>query len=192
MELASNLKILCLKTGRDEFARLYPHPWLLRELTRDESGMFTPTGATLPGIPVYPTTALRSRPVIASARMAWRVAREPQNFGGMPVIKTRANPWQSRILIGRAGNNDLVLSDESVSKLHAHLVRTSDGCWHLHDVSSANGTLVDGRKLSVGEGALMHSGAVLQFGHVRCEFIESAELYAALRGEVLGKSPLVL
>ena len=48
----------------------------------------------------------------------------------------------SELRIGRGGDNDLVLPDVSVSRRHASLRREADG-WHVHDLGSTNGVLVN-------------------------------------------------
>jgi ABC-type multidrug transport system ATPase subunit len=63
--------------------------------------------------------------------------------------------------IGRSPmDNDLVLNDEEISRLHAHLIRGSDGAWIVED-HSANGTFVDGQKVSR---AILRLGCILSFG----------------------------
>ncbi len=54
--------------------------------------------------------------------------------------------------VGRSKENDVVLSDASVSRFHAHLLRRAD-CYYIHDVGSAVGTLVNGERVT-GEVAL--------------------------------------
>src|SRR5580704_10198412 len=63
--------------------------------------------------------------------------------------------------IGRSPiDNDLVLNDEEISRLHAHLTRGSDGAWIVED-HSANGTFVDGQRVSR---AILCLGCILRFG----------------------------
>jgi pSer/pThr/pTyr-binding forkhead associated (FHA) protein len=45
-----------------------------------------------------------------------------------------------RYTIGRDENNDIVLSDPSVSRQHAEIVDTGDGTYKLVDSGSSNGT----------------------------------------------------
>src|SRR5262245_5971398 len=49
-----------------------------------------------------------------------------------PLVKRQGNPYPDRISIGRARNCDVVITDASVSKLHAH-VRAEAGGWVLVD-----------------------------------------------------------
>ncbi|HEV2854439.1 MAG TPA: adenylate/guanylate cyclase domain-containing protein [Thermoanaerobaculia bacterium] len=47
-----------------------------------------------------------------------------------------------RTRLGRGGDNDVVLSDVSVSRYHAEILRESDG-WFVHDLKSTNGVEVN-------------------------------------------------
>jgi hypothetical protein len=50
------------------------------------------------------------------------------------------------VVVGRAEQADLVVTDETVSRLHAQIVRTPDGLI-LTDLASTNGTWIDGRRI---------------------------------------------
>jgi ABC transport system ATP-binding/permease protein len=55
----------------------------------------------------------------------------------------------SRVLrIGRATDNDIVVSDLSVSRYHAELRRSSRGGYEIADLSSHNGTFVNGQRVT--------------------------------------------
>jgi pSer/pThr/pTyr-binding forkhead associated (FHA) protein len=70
-----------------------------------------------------------------------------------------------RITIGRATGNDVVLSDDGqVSRVHAVLERLA-GAWSVRDVSSRNGTFVNGNRVS-GE-ARLGAGDELRIGRTR-------------------------
>ena len=70
-----------------------------------------------------------------------------------------------RITVGRAAGNDIVLSDDGqVSRVHAVLERLGGG-WSIRDVSSRNGTFVNGNRLS-GE-ARVGPGDELRIGRTR-------------------------
>jgi len=47
-----------------------------------------------------------------------------------------------RVRLGRGGDNDIVLTDVSVSRNHAEIRRGPDG-WHIHDLRSTNGVEVN-------------------------------------------------
>lgn len=50
--------------------------------------------------------------------------------------------------IGRGPDNDIVLDDPATSRRHAH-IEFRDGMYVLTDLGSANGTLVNGRRVTV-------------------------------------------
>ena len=51
---------------------------------------------------------------------------------------SRSSP--ATYVIGRSTAADIKLSDPTVSRLHAELVRSGDGTWHLTDRRSSGGT----------------------------------------------------
>jgi pSer/pThr/pTyr-binding forkhead associated (FHA) protein len=65
--------------------------------------------------------------------------------------------------IGRGDYNDVVISDASVSTMHAKLQRR-EAIWILTDLGSTNGTFVEGERVS-GEAALT-PGTTLKFGDI--------------------------
>jgi hypothetical protein len=71
-----------------------------------------------------------------------------------------------RLRIGRAEENDLVLSDPRVSRFHAEIKRGPQG-YVLRDLGSTNGTLVGERRIKE---RLLEDGDVISMGGVRMEF----------------------
>lgn len=69
---------------------------------------------------------------------------------------------RARITIGRVADNDLQLADDKVSRHHAVIEMQDGGRVVLHDLSSRNGTFVDGVRLS-GSRVLV-GGERLRFG----------------------------
>ena len=72
-----------------------------------------------------------------------------------------------RLRIGRAVESDLVLPHASVSRRHAELGPQPDGTWRLTDLSSKNGSFVDGGRIA---NADLSRSSWLRFGDVHCEF----------------------
>lgn len=68
------------------------------------------------------------------------IDRTPSAVLSLPTRKLR---------IGRATDNDVVVSDLSVSRHHAELRRTSRGEYEIVDLNSHNGTYLNGRRISV-------------------------------------------
>ncbi|NUR84762.1 MAG: FHA domain-containing protein [Nonomuraea sp.] len=93
---------------------------------------------------------------------AWRKPRLPR----------LALPDDNRLryVVGRGSACDLVLSDLTVSRVHAELRREEDGSWLLVDLGSLNGTRLNGWRL-VGP-AKVHSGDEVSFGD--CGFMVTA------------------
>ena len=54
--------------------------------------------------------------------------------------------------------------DPGISRLHAVLTPAPDGTWSILDPGSANGTLVNGRELAVGEMVTLHEGDRINLG----------------------------
>ncbi|MGH7748775.1 MAG: FHA domain-containing protein, partial [Candidatus Dormibacteria bacterium] len=70
-----------------------------------------------------------------------------------------------RVTVGRHAGNDIVLaSDDSVSRLHAVLERLGPGWW-LRDLASRNGTFVNGAR--VAQGRALVNGDELRIGSTR-------------------------
>lgn len=53
--------------------------------------------------------------------------------------------------IGRMGDTDLCLPDDSVSRCHAELTRTAEGSYTIKDLNSSNGTYLNGSRISAPE-----------------------------------------
>ncbi|GAA2265115.1 DUF1707 and FHA domain-containing protein [Nonomuraea roseoviolacea subsp. roseoviolacea] len=120
-------------------------------------------------LPRRRTFRQRVTDVVASAsdfttglRAAWRRPRLPR----------LALPDDDRLryVVGRGAACDLVLSDLTVSRVHAELRREADGGWMLVDLGSLNGTRLNGWRL-VGP-ARVKSGDEISFGD--CGFLLSS------------------
>jgi transcriptional regulator with GAF, ATPase, and Fis domain len=100
--------------------------------------------------------------------VATRAVQTPETSVGIQalVLSGRAKGTSARIgerlRIGKAPDNDLVLSDDTVSRTHCELLRVEGGVL-VRDLGSTNGTRVQGAKVSE---AVVQPGAVLQVGEV--------------------------
>jgi pSer/pThr/pTyr-binding forkhead associated (FHA) protein len=70
------------------------------------------------------------------------------------------------LLIGRSRRCDFIVTDPSVSRRHALLMRAPDG-WMVYDLGSTNGTRVNGWRI---ERAVLHAGDELELGASRFRF----------------------
>ncbi|SEG87289.1 FHA domain-containing protein [Actinacidiphila yanglinensis] len=105
----------------------------------------------LPGAEIAPAAAppagprgLLRRAATAPAQALGRVRRR-HRIRRLPVLALPA-AGSRPLVVGRSPGSDLRLSHDSVSRTHAVLTPTLDG-WSLRDLSSMNGTLVNGRRL---------------------------------------------
>lgn len=73
-----------------------------------------------------------------------------------------------RATVGRDAACDVVLDDDSVSRKHAELFRDDRGQYRIKDLDSANGTFIDGEKVSAA--TLLPDGARIRFGDVELLF----------------------
>ena len=68
--------------------------------------------------------------------------------------------------VGRTKENDLVLDDTSVSKIHAAFVFNSQSKLMLADTGSTNGTFINGKRIAYGRAFNVNDGDTLGFGTV--------------------------
>ena len=101
------------------------------------------------GAPPRPPTVIAARPVMAAAA--------PPSVPAMPAGAATASHREPSVIrqlptkvlrIGRAPDNDIVVSDLGVSRHHAELRRTGSG-YEIVDLDSHNGTFVNGQRVSV-------------------------------------------
>jgi pSer/pThr/pTyr-binding forkhead associated (FHA) protein len=91
----------------------------------------------------------------------------------MPAVLTvreagaeRRIVFAARAVIGRDTDCDVVLTSRSVSRRHAIIERSAEG-WVAHDLGSANGLFVEGKRVSE---APVTPGTSLRFGDVEATF----------------------
>ena len=84
--------------------------------------------------------------------------------GSAPGQFTGTYRTSSRVRIGRALDNDIVVDDLLASRHHAELRTAHDGSFELVDLGSHNGTYVDGRRVT-GRTTKLKEGALVAVGH---------------------------
>lgn len=77
---------------------------------------------------------------------------------------------RNRALIGRSPDCDVVIADDDVSRNHALLYREGGQVW-IRDLSSANGTVVDGQRLG-SEPVPLQPGSIVSLSEHRYRFVE--------------------
>lgn len=99
-----------------------------------------------------------------------------------PLVKKAGASFADRITIGRTTNNDLVVVDHSVSRLHAY-VRQQGGAWVVADAGSKNGSWLRGEPLEARRERPLASRIVLRLGDVDLTFYLAADLFTVLGGD---------
>lgn len=164
---------------RDEFNAEHPHAFLLRHRGEDSGPQAwtfrTQTVASAP-------RALLERAENENVRLAPEIA----DYEVYPVAKAPNNPWPERISVGRAKNNDVVLADNSVSKLHAHfkLVEGTND-YAIVDAGSRNGTRVNETRLQAGVPTTVQVGDAITFGRTKVSFLDGDALYELVARHVV-------
>ena len=127
------------------------------------------------GAPPRPPTVIAAKPVMATGAPTTS-HREPSVIRRLPTKVLR---------IGRAPDNDIVISDLSVSRHHAELRRTASA-YQIVDLNSHNGTFVNGQQVGsaplaegdivgIGPSTFRLSGTELQ------EFVDTGDVSLVAR-----------
>lgn len=97
--------------------------------------------------------------------MPWLVVNEE---GEDPrALEIAASPFR----IGRRAGNDLVLSDFGASRDHSR-IEQDGGNWRLVDLGAANGTYLNGRRLSANSPEPLEPGDEIQIGRAKLHYFE--------------------
>ncbi|HEX8734627.1 MAG TPA: FHA domain-containing protein, partial [Pyrinomonadaceae bacterium] len=72
--------------------------------------------------------------------------------------------------VGRTKENDLMLDDASVSKIHASLVLNGENQLMVADTGSTNGTFVNDQRIAYGKAFMINDGDRVKFGTIEVFF----------------------
>ncbi|MCA9913945.1 MAG: FHA domain-containing protein, partial [Anaerolineae bacterium] len=111
----------------------------------------------------------------------------------MPTLKMLRGPEPGRkiqleaqeLTIGRGRTNDIIIQDNEVSRVHCRLVRVLDD-YEIHDLTSTNGTYVNGQKVEA-RGWLLSAQAIVELGDSITFEYEPSELSTSTRPPVEAK-----
>jgi len=115
--------------------------------------------------------------------------KKKQRVGSPVVFEVKKSPNKTNafamgITVGRTGNNDVVLEDNSVSRFHGYFQKDpKSGLWTLMDAESKNGTWIDALRLTSGKSALVSDSCHLRFGEVQLLFLLPESLFEYLDGK---------
>ena len=87
----------------------------------------------------------------------------PLTLSDQAGLRFALEPQTGIVRLGRAVDNDVVLSSQRVSRYHAQL-RWVDSCWLAYDLNSTNGTWVDQQRLAETEPRALADGSTLRLG----------------------------
>jgi hypothetical protein len=86
-----------------------------------------------------------------------------------------------RITVGRAHDCDIVLTSQTVSKIHAWFEVGDNGTHWITDKGSRNGTRINGQRIAMDQPAPLSAGDRIEFGLVRAVFCPINIFWRALR-----------
>lgn len=131
-------------------------------------------------------------PATGSDEQTFNTARYEQPLNSRPpiddsyrvgVLKKRmgGHPFEHFITAGRAGNNDIILQDIEVSKVHAFFEERPEG-WCVRDNSSTNGTYHNGDRIPADAQTKLRSSDTLKIGPgLSAVFFSPNDFYQFLR-----------
>lgn len=82
------------------------------------------------------------------------------------VFEIKFNENKKRIGVGRTRENDLVIEDDSISKIHAALVLNPEKMLLVADTGSTNGTFINGQRIAYGRAFPIGENDKVKFGTV--------------------------
>lgn len=104
----------------------------------------------------------------------------PHGAGESLAIALEQPPKKPYVSLGRGPDNDIVIDDATLSRLHLLFTRERGG-WTVRDAGSTNGTTVEGARLGP-DAVALQTGVHVVAGSVRLTFYDSAGLFLRLRG----------
>ncbi|MEW5847488.1 MAG: FHA domain-containing protein [Myxococcota bacterium] len=154
----------------DGFCQRFNHPFILGKEVLEEEFVFRTRVATEASMVGPPPAASSTANGEAPLRIRDWV---------LPLDKAGASNGSTRIFLGRASNNDLVVPHPTVSKLHAYFSKDHDKWW-LIDVGSSNGTKMNGMRAPTRARVSLNDGDTLVFGKCVFTFVSARRLYELL------------
>jgi len=146
----------------EEFTAQNPHPFVVAETAGTRGGLTFETTNDVNDVHKL-VAAATARPVY-------------------PVKKSGRNKFGNVITLGRAANNDVIVSEPSVSKFHAYFnERLDSGGFELVDAGSTFGTKVKEFRLEPDQPHPLRSGDKITLGEaVLLTFYLPADLHSQL------------
>ncbi len=154
--------------SRDEFLQRCPYPFFV--------------GADVLRRPQGPARTIVQMKGMALADLEEQRPPPPANKPLVLAVRKVQSIFPSMISLGRTANNDVVVPDVQVSKVHAYLRPTADETFEITDAGSRNGTWVGGeRLLPKGAPRVLLSGERVRFGTLEFVFFNTETCWSRLR-----------
>jgi hypothetical protein len=162
---------------RTTFSAAYNYPFLLvRKSDEDKKRESTET---------MPIAIGKLQRAIADRNL--RVLPKLADFRALPIVSSGAVPSPRGISVGRTDQNDVTITDSSVSKVHAYF-RDDGGAWFLTDDDSKNGTWLNDRRLAAGKPAALENGDEITFGKVVAQYLDAGGLHDFISEHLVAKT----
>ncbi len=149
-----------LLTG-PKFMELHPHPWLVWE----------------PGEWIAPTTGEKqntSETLLPSSRI-----HERPKSGDALCFELRPKPGVD-VTIGRAEENNIVINDMTVSRVHVKLAWEA-GAWRAEVLSDPQKATIAGAVVKAGERIALKSGTPVRLGGIQLTYLDAAHFLERLK-----------
>ncbi len=99
-----------------------------------------------------------------------KVPASPKEQEVFLIINRQMIPLEKKVTrIGRSLDNDIVLHEEFVSRLHAE-IHQEDGKFVLYDKNSTSGTFVNSKRI---ERCVLNSGDLISFYSIQIMFVNN-------------------
>lgn len=179
----AGLKELIGKLSISEFVGRARHPLLVSKgvydgiMCRNSHGLGTDTVrfSLNPKSVASPGASFFAEPLKNDSHLLFRLAKKR---GG------NATDGDS-FYIGRSNENDLVIVDSVISKMHA-VIFCRDGLYYISDMGSTNGTTVDDFPVASGKTLQIKDSSRISFGRLGFVLAHPLSVYRAVRKDIHG------
>ncbi|HBQ12652.1 MAG: FHA domain-containing protein [Sandaracinaceae bacterium] len=140
-------------------------------------------GPLLAGPPLEPGVEEEGAATIATTIGVQPGLREPVDLASHEYFvlkKARPALFGRGVTMGRSSKSDVVISSDSISKLHARVRLDKSGLVYVSDLGSSNGTQVNGAFVNPGEEVELQHRDEIILGTRQLRFYDAALLHSVL------------
>jgi pSer/pThr/pTyr-binding forkhead associated (FHA) protein len=159
--------------GPEQFLATYKHPFLVENYLAPSSKIKLARVETISEVElndILPSSSNGEDESLLQTRV-------------IPLEKRDIDSSERMIFVGRSVNNDIVLANKMVSKLHAYFCQVpGSGVMQLVDMTSTNGTFINGTRLAPSVKSSLQDEDVISFGpETELEFFSPASFCQLLQ-----------